>query len=284
MPGIVSYGAYVPHHRLQRSAIGASLQSTSGPGTRAVASYDEDTTSMGVEAARAALAASPASGEPDALVFATAAPAYLDQTNATAIHAAPGMAEHVGAYDTLGSVRSGVGATRLGLDRGRSTLVITSDIRYGLPGGSDESNGGDAAAAMVIGDGPDVIAEIIGSGSSSAEFLDRWRTPGAPTSRQWEERFGETAYVPLAEAAVTEALKAAGLSPEELDHVVVAGLHARATRRVAAGIGARAEAHAPDLTGAIGNTGTAHLALALADVLDRAAPAQVVLAVSVADG
>jgi uncharacterized OB-fold protein len=53
---------------------------------------------------------------------------------------------------------------------------------------------------------------------------------------------------------------------------------------VAAGIGARPEAHAPDLTAAIGNTGTAHLAVALADVLDRAEAGQVVLAVSVADG
>jgi 3-hydroxy-3-methylglutaryl CoA synthase/uncharacterized OB-fold protein len=284
MPGIISYGAYVPYHRLQRSAIGASLQTAGGAGTRAVASYDEDTTSMGVEAARLAVAATPTSAPPDALVFATATPAYLDKTNATAIHAALGLDEAIGAYDTLGSVRSGVGALRLGLDRGRSTLVVTSDIRVGLPGGSDESGGGDAAAAFVVGDGPDVIAEVVSGGSSSAEFLDRWRTPGAPASKQWEERFGETAYVPLAEAAVTEALKTAGVTPEDLDHVVVAGLHARAARRVAAGSGARPEAYAPDLTAAIGNTGTAHLAVALADVLDRAEPGQVVLAVSLADG
>ncbi len=57
-------------------------------GPRSVAAYDEDTTTMGVEAARFALAQRGDGAEPDALWFATADPAYLDKTNATAIHAA----------------------------------------------------------------------------------------------------------------------------------------------------------------------------------------------------
>ena len=68
MTGIVSYGAYVPYWRLRREAIGAALGSGGGRGTRSVASYDEDTTSMGVEAARSALAA--ARGRPALLVSA----------------------------------------------------------------------------------------------------------------------------------------------------------------------------------------------------------------------
>jgi hydroxymethylglutaryl-CoA synthase len=47
----------------------------------------------------------------------------------------------------------------------------------------------------------------------TAEFTDRWRTPGDSFSRQWEERFGEHAYLPLAEEAVAAALKGAGLTP-----------------------------------------------------------------------
>ena len=46
MPGIVRYGSYVPYFRLERSALGA------GRGERAVTSYDEDSASMAVEAAR----------------------------------------------------------------------------------------------------------------------------------------------------------------------------------------------------------------------------------------
>jgi 3-hydroxy-3-methylglutaryl CoA synthase len=43
-----------------------------------VASYDEDTTTMGIEAARLALRSASEGAEPDALWFATATPAYLE--------------------------------------------------------------------------------------------------------------------------------------------------------------------------------------------------------------
>ena len=110
MAGIVAYGTYVPYWRLDRKAIGAALGTPAGRGTRAVASYDEDTTSMAVEAARVALAALPEGLSPETVLLATADPPYLDKTNATAVHAALGLPESVGAYDVAGSVRSGQAA------------------------------------------------------------------------------------------------------------------------------------------------------------------------------
>jgi hydroxymethylglutaryl-CoA synthase len=74
MNGIVAYGAYLPYFRLDRKAIGETLGTSGGKGTRAVASYDEDTTSLGVEAARAALRGAPRLA-PAAVYFATADPA-----------------------------------------------------------------------------------------------------------------------------------------------------------------------------------------------------------------
>src|SRR6187399_2804604 len=105
MRGILSWGSYLPYRRLDRSTIAAVAGGGGGKGTRTVASYDEDTTTMGVEAARRALRAKP-HATPDALWFATVAPAYLDKTNATAIHAALRMPRTTGAYDAVGSVRS----------------------------------------------------------------------------------------------------------------------------------------------------------------------------------
>ncbi len=284
MTGLISYGAYVPYNRLQRSAITAVLGAGGGRGTRAVASYDEDSTSMGVEAARACLAAAPDGARPEAVVFATTAPAYLDKTNATAIHAALMLDESVPAFDALGATRSAVGALRLALRGDAPSLVVTSDSRIGLPGGADEAGGGDAAAAFLIGSGDNVIAELIGTGASSAEFLDRWRVPGATSSGQWEERFGEQAYVPLAHNAVNDALKSAGVTADEIDAVVIGGLHTRANRVIAGGLGVRADAFGADLTATVGNAGAAFLGLGLADALDRATPGQLILAVSVADG
>jgi 3-hydroxy-3-methylglutaryl CoA synthase len=280
MPGIVTYGVYLPYWRLQRSAIGATLGSGGGKGTRSVASYDEDTTSMGVEAARAALRAAPGV-RPGALAFATTAPAYADKTNATAIHAALDLDRAVGAYDLVGAARSGVAAVELA--RATGGLAVLSDIRTGRPGSADEANGGDAAVALGFGD-DGVIAEDVGGASISAEFTDRWRTPGQAFSRVWEERFGEHAYVPLAVDAVTDALKSCGTAIDDVDHVVVTGLHARAVKGATAAIGARPGALVDDLAATVGHTGTAHWALLLADVLDRAEPGQLVMVVHLADG
>ncbi len=286
MNGILAYGVYVPYYRLDRKAIGDALGVPAGRGTRAVASYDEDATSMGVEAARAAVRRAPDLA-PTAVYFATASPPYLDKTNATAIHAALGLDDGAAAYDMAGAVRSGAGALRAAMDAPRPTLAVLADIRTGLPAGSDERDGGDGAAAFLCGpDAPDrrVLAEPVGHASASAEFLERWRLPGERVSRQWEERFGEHALAPLAERALADALKQAGVTPAAVDHLVVTGPHGRAARRAATAIGAKKEALADDLTGVIGHTGTAHAGLLLADALDRAAPDQIVVVASVSDG
>src|SRR5689334_7711053 len=87
MRGIQSYAAYIPYRRLERKDIAALFGGAPGRGQRAVASFDEDTTTMGFEAARLALR-SAGDAAPGALWFATAEPAYLEKTNAAAIHAA----------------------------------------------------------------------------------------------------------------------------------------------------------------------------------------------------
>ena len=282
MPGIVSYGAYVPYWRLQRSAISQALGSGGGKGTRSVASYDEDTTSLGVEAARVALRQAPEGTQPGDVVFTTTAPAYADKTNATTIHAALDLPSSVGAYDLVGAVRSNVVACTLAGRLGG--LAVLADIRTGLPGSADESGGGDAAVALVFGDGPGVLAETIGGATASAEFLDRWRLPGEVSSRQWEERFGEHAYAPLVDEAVSAALKSAGIGVDDVDHAIVTGLHARAVNAARRSLGFRADAVADDLTALVGNTGAAHGPLVLADVLDRAAPGATIALVQLADG
>ena len=285
MRGIVSYGAYLPYWRLERKAIGEALGTPGGGGTRAVASYDEDTTSLGVEAGRAALRG--ASVVPHALYFATSDPAYLDKTNATAIHAALDLPTSAFAIDVAGSVRSAVGAMRAARDARTPALAVLSDIRTGLPGGGDERDGGDGAAAFLFADdGADarVLVEPIGAASATAEFLDRWRLPGEPASRQWEERFGEHAYLPLGESALAEALKTAGVTAPGLSRLIVAGPHGRAVKRVAGAAGAKKEAIADDLFAVVGNTGTAHAGLMFAAALDGAQADDLIAVVSLADG
>ncbi|WP_320671878.1 OB-fold domain-containing protein [Patulibacter defluvii] len=272
--GIHAYAAYVPRFRLSHGERGDALGQPGGRGERTVASFDEDTTTMAVEAARR-LPAAAIDGAVD-LWFATTAPAYADKANATAIHAALGLDRAGFAVDLVGSVRSAVGALRAAAAGGG--LAVLSDLRGGRPGSADERDGGDGAAALRFGPAEGALAVVVAHASATAEFLDRWRAPGEAASRQWEERFGLERYLPLVEDAVARALATAGL--EEVDHVVVSSPHARSAAQVVRRFPGRTAAAAP----AIGACGAADPGLRLAAVLDRAGPDETILLVVAADG
>ena len=99
MGGIHGGGTYLRYLGLDRTAVGAVAGAGWGRGTRAVASYGEDTTTMGAEAARRALRGVDWIG---GLAFTTPNPAYTEKTNATAIHAALKLPSEVAAYDVNG--------------------------------------------------------------------------------------------------------------------------------------------------------------------------------------
>lgn len=286
--GILSFGAYIPYHRLDRSDIAEFLGTGGGSGQRSVASYDEDTTTMGAEAARIAWRDGPAPAPSlDALWFSTAWPAYAEKTNAGAIHAVLRLPTAVSVADFGGAARSGVGALAAAVRAGQSanTMVVASDIRVGLPSGRDESQGGDAAAALVVGavgDGagdPPGLAQCLAVSSATQEFTDRWRNPAEPDTKQWEERFGESVYLPLADQALKQALEQAQLSPKDIDTAIVTGTHPRSVRQFASRLGAQKVADiaiADQLDASVGNTGCAHAPLLLANELERAAAEQAV--------
>ncbi len=285
MSGILGYATYLPYYRLKRAAIAATLGGPPAKGARAVASYDEDSTSLAVAASRRLLAGLP----PDlsALYFATTTPAYLDKTNATAVHAALGLPTGVGAFDMGGAVRSAMGALGAALASSRPSLVVAADIRTGLPGSEDERDGGDGASAFLVGPGDaahPVLAECLAAGSATGEFLERWRVPGQPYSRRWEERFGIHAFLPHVGRAVAAALAGAGVAPDAVEHLIVTGTHSRAAAAFARMSRAKPEMLVNDLAATVGNTGAAHPGLLLASALDTARPGAVIALVVLADG
>ncbi len=284
MRGIIATGVHVPRHRLDTAEIAAFFGRGGGRGRRAVASFDEDTTSMGVEAARAALAGAGAA-RPDQIWFATARPAYLDKTNACTIWAATRLDPGVAALDVAGGLRGGVGALRAALTGRGCTLVVSADVRVGRPTSTDETAGGDAAAAVLVGDDSDgpVAAEVLGSAAVTDEFLERWSLPGETTSRTWEPRFVEGLYPALVDRAWAAALADAGVEAAALRRVAVSGMHTRAVRRARARLGVD-DALVDDLTATIGNPGTAQAGLLLAHLLEGAAPGDLLALVSLADG
>jgi uncharacterized OB-fold protein len=151
-----------------------------------------------------------------------------------------------------------------------------ADVVSGLPGSADERDGTDGAAAFLFGTRDQAAVEMISGASATAEFLDRWRLPGAIASRQWEERFGVDVYMPLIRDAVSRALADAGL--EKADHVVVSSPHARTAAAARKLLGA---APAPE---GLGYAGAADIGLRFAATLDEAGPGETILNVSAVDG
>jgi hydroxymethylglutaryl-CoA synthase len=289
--GIVGYHAYLPGYRLERSEIAAAIGSTAR-GVRCVAGYDEDSTTLGVAAAVPAVRGrEPAVGS---LWFATTDPVYADKTNATAIHAALDLQPGIIAADLGASLRSGIAALLVAVRDGG--LAVLADRRGGPAGGADEREGADAAAAFLFG-AEDPLADVLCTASVTAEFIDRWREPGAQDGAAWEERFGEQRYTELARqllarlagaGAATGTGTGTGARVElgDIRRFAVTGSNARAVRSVAKIVqeatGARLEG--AGLADLIGNAGAAQAGLALADLLDAARAGETLLLISLADG
>src|SRR3954451_19563943 len=125
MAGLLGYGAYIPYWRLQRSAITGALGSGGGKGLRSVASFDEDTTSLGVEAGRNALAMAPEGHRPNVVAFATTAPSYADKTNAAVPPAGGGPGRPAAACGGGGAARSGVAAVEVA--QSMNGIAVLSD-------------------------------------------------------------------------------------------------------------------------------------------------------------
>ena len=211
MPGLIAYGVYIPDHRLKRfrDRDGAGRRRRQGHQSRGRLSTRTPRRWPSRRPGRRWPACRPAWRRNGCCSPPPARRTWTRPTP-TSIHAALRLDPGALAVDVIGSVRSGVGALVLAAESPVPTLAVLSDVRTGLPGGADERDGGDAAAAFVFG-----------------RRTRRWRRsrrghrhrgvprPVAPARerrrpRVWEERFGEHAYLPLADAAFTDALKQAG--------------------------------------------------------------------------
>jgi 3-hydroxy-3-methylglutaryl CoA synthase len=278
LAGIVRYGSYVPFHRVTRAALGG------GRGERAVASHDEDSVSLAVEAAREALRGAPGV---ETLIFATTSPAYAEKLDAATVQAALDLPERLRSLELTGSTRLGLGALLLGADvaaAGERVLVCAGDVVVGAPGGARERESGDAAAAFVLGPDADAIARILGRASATTELLETWRLPGEPFAKQWEERFGAEILGPVLVDAASRALRAARVEPTELATVILDATNARAASALPPALRLKPEQLADPLAASVGRAGAAHAGLLLARALDSARPGDRILVAALADG
>ena len=242
---------------------------------------------MSVAAARLALRSLPSGAGRDMidqLWFSTSTPTYLEKNNASIVHAVLGLPRSAPALDLGGANRSASGLLPIASALAGSTVLLAAaDMRGGLVGSPDEAQGGDAGAAVVIGDDSPqapVIAEFVGSVSVSEEFLDRWRVPGESRTRQWEERFGEGRYAALAWEALDAIQQRVDVSRGDIDMLVVTGQSDRAVGALVK----KANADTDPLSASIGVSGSAHPLVRLVEALERATPGQLIVLIHLSDG
>ncbi|MGH7840975.1 MAG: OB-fold domain-containing protein [Candidatus Binataceae bacterium] len=287
MAGIVSYGSYIPYRRLKRAAIAAMLGVPAARGERAVASFDEDSVSMAVEALRDALKGAPQTTI-SSLLFATTTPPYGEKLNAALVGAATQLPAEIRAADLTGSTRAGLTgllqAAEAAQAGGGYAAIAMADARLGAPEGRVEQQSGDGGAAFVLGS-QGVLAEIEASASFTREFLDSWRAPGERFAHSWEERFALTqAYAPLLQKAVTTVLEKAGVKPGDLARIILDAPNPRAVDEFARAAKLEPAKIADSLAVTVGQTGAAHVGLMLTATLPACKPGDRILVAGVADG
>jgi len=290
--GLMAFGAYVPRLRLQREVVAAAHQwydpslVSLGRGERAMGSWDEDSNTLAVEAARACLQGFDRD-RVDGLYLGSTSFPFLDRQNATLVGEALGLGDDLQTFDLAGSQRAGTSALLAALKGaavGEQALVVGADMRRAKAASAAEMTYGDGAAALLVGKG-EVVAELVGSNTRSVDFIDHFRTPESEFDYPWEARWvrdeGLMKIVPEAVGALLERL---GTNAGSIDHFCCPVGSGREQQSLARELGVRAGAVRDNLESNCGNTGAAHALLLLVGALEAARPGELILVVGFGQG
>ena len=289
MAGIASYGAYIPFFRLDRKEMAKAWGGGRGAGERAVASYDEDSLTMAVAAARDCLKGIDRETV-DGLYFASTTAPYKEKQTAAFVAAVLGLKAETVTMDFGGSLRCGTNALKAAVDAVASgsvgsVLVVASEMRLGYPSGPAEMNFGDGAAALLVS-AKDVAAEVKQFDSVYQEIQDVWRSDKDTFVRSAEDRFAmDEGYGATVRSAVGALLKKGGFEPTDFAQVALTAPNARQLGGIAKKLGFEEAAQVQDaLHAGVGDTGCALSLMSLVQAMERTKKGDKVLLVSYGNG
>lgn len=286
--GITAYGVFLPRLRVARSAIAQAhawaFPSMRGKGHKALCSWDEDSITLGVEAGRDCLG-----NHGDIIsrvtLASTTAP-FADLQNASTIATALGLSGQVSCADLGGSTRSGIAGliNELSNPDQRQRLFVASERRSAKPASAQEMNYGSGAVAMLVGEG-ERLASYLGSESINVPFIDHYRMNGQDYDYYAEERWVRDEGVgKLVPTAVDTLLKKAGISAADISWFGLGGAPRGSDKLLVKKLGLGAATLLDDFQEEIGNTGSAHSLLQLADALEKAETGQLILLAAFGQG
>ncbi len=287
MADILSFGAYVPLHRLGRQVMGEAWAVPAVPGERAVANADEDSLTMAVAAGLDCLVGVDPNTI-DSLYFATTTSPYQEKQGAAIIAAALDLRRDIFTADFTDSVRAATVALRAAVDAvssgsARRVLVVAADVRLGEPETMWEQLLGDGAGAVLVAD--QGFASIHHFVSMAGDILGPWRRAEDRYLRSFEAKVDtEYGYARNTVQAAKSALEQAGISPTEVSKAVVVALDPRSHAGVARALGLDPARLQDTLFLSTGNTGAAHVLMMMAGAIESAAAGDRLLVANYGDG
>ncbi|MGA2875717.1 MAG: hydroxymethylglutaryl-CoA synthase [Nitrososphaerales archaeon] len=290
--GIEGYGACIPVHRLPTTEI-ARVWHGGGAGPnkeKAVASMDEDTTTMAVEASRIAALMAGVSKELGAVFVGTESKVYAVKPTSTIVAQALGC-HNILAADFEFACKAGTEAIQVltglvGSGMIRHGLAAAVDTAQGRPGDDLEYTAGSGGAAYVIGNvDQHSIAKILGSVSYVSDTGDFWRRQGEKYPRHLSRFTGEPAYFHHIETAVRNLFSEFDAKATDFQYAVFHQPNPRFPVEAASRLGfTMKQIEVGLLNPMIGNTYSASSPLGLAAVLDVAKPGDRILLASFGSG
>lgn len=289
--GIAGYGAYIPIYRLPADEIARVWKGGgSGPNVeKSVASLDEDTVTMAVEAARAALRMAGLS-DVGAVFVGTESKPYAVKPSSTVVAQALGF-HKVLAADFEFACKAGTEAIQVIIGLVGSGMVgggvaIAVDTAQGRPGDDLEYTAASGAAAFVLANNSnDSVARIESSVSYVTDTGDFWRRQEEKFPKHLSRFTGEPAYFHHTQSSVKMLLEEMKLKPQDFKYAVFHQPNPRFPVEVAQRLGFTQEQIQPGLLNPlIGNTYSASSSLGLIAILDIAKSGDMILFASFGSG
>jgi hydroxymethylglutaryl-CoA synthase len=292
--GIIGYGAYIPQYRLPAAEIarvwGRSEKSLPIK-EKAVPGLDEDTVTIGIEAARNALVR--AGIDPQllrAVWTGSESHPYAVKPSSTIIAEAIGASSHIQAADLEFACKAGSEAMVMaiglvGSGMGDYALALGVDTAQGKPGDELEYTAAAGGAAFVIGPAEESAAEIISTYSFVTDTPDFWRRAYQHYPEHGQRFTGEPAYFKHVFTAAKTMMDESGVNAKDYTYAVFHQPNAKFPQRVANQLGFTDEQIKTGLLSPlIGNTYAGASPVGLTAILDEARPGDRIMMVSYGSG
>ena len=292
----MSYGVYIPKYRIRVGEIsrvwaqGEDVSEGLKVFEKAVPDVDEDSVTIAVEAARAAVHRSGIDPHRIGAIYTgSESHPYAVKPTGTIVGEALGTSPTFTAADFEFACKAGTAADQACLGLVASNMIdlglaIGTDVSQGAPGDALEYTAAAGGAAFIIGR-DDLVAEIEGIFSFTTDTPDFWRREGMPYPEHGGRFTGEPAYYKHVTSAALGLMEKIGSAPHDYDFAVFHQPNGKFPTRVARKLSFTAEQIAPGLVVPwIGNTYSGATLIGLAATLDQALPGQRIFVTSFGSG